>query len=159
MKASKKKSDVDNQQIDNSIFKKIHQINFLMAEIDGIYHQAALKLQVSDSVMCVLYAIYDNGDNCLLSQVYKQSGTSKQTVNSALRKLENMGIIYLEIYKGKSKKICLTKEGIDYVEKTAARLYMAENHAFASWKQEEIDMYISLMKKYKATLQKQVEEL
>lgn len=159
MEALKKKTDIANKQIDNSISKKIHQINYLTAETDAIYHQASLKLKVSDSVMRVLYSIYDNGNNCLLSLVYKQSGISKQTVNSALRKLEDMGIIYLETYKGKSKKICLTKEGIDYVKNTAGRLYEAERKTFEGWKKEEIDMYISLMEKYKCTLQKQIEEI
>ncbi len=31
---------------------------------------------------------YLNGEDCLLSDIYKQSGVSKQTVNSAIRSLE-----------------------------------------------------------------------
>lgn len=88
------------------IFEEIHRINYLLAETDALYHQASLKIGVADSSMCVLYAIYNHGESCLLSDIYKMSGISKQTVNSAVRKLEREEILYLEQYKGKAKKCC-----------------------------------------------------
>ena len=60
--------------MDTALFSKLHKINYLAAELDALYHQAALKLGMPDSVMCVLYAIHDNGEKCLLSEIYKQSG-------------------------------------------------------------------------------------
>lgn len=87
------------------IFEQIHRINYLTAEMDALYHQASLKIGLADSAMRVLYAIYDNGEWCMLSDIYKQSGISKQTVNSAIRKLEDEDILYLETFKGKLKKV------------------------------------------------------
>lgn len=67
---------------------KVNQINCLNEEIDSLYHQAALKLGVSDCVLFVLYMLHTNDGKCLLYDIYKLSGISKQTVNSAIRKLE-----------------------------------------------------------------------
>ena len=138
---------------------KIHRINYLNAEMEGLYHQASLKLEISDSVSRVLYTIYDAGESCLLSDIYKQSGSSKQTVHSAVRQLERDGILYLEPYKGRAKKIFLTPKGQDYVARTAARLYEAEKRAFASWSEEEIDAYIRQIEKYIYFFRQEVEAL
>lgn len=138
---------------------EIHRINYLMAETDALYHRASLKLGITDSVSIVLYSIYDAGNDCLLSDIYKKSGISKQTVNSAIRSLEADGILYLEQHNGRSKRIVLTDKGRDYVQKTAARLYQAEIDAFASWTEDEVGSYIRLMEKYADCFRQQVENL
>ena len=74
--------------------EKLHRINYLTAEIEWLYHQASLRMGIADSTMRVLYTIYDHGEeDCPLSCVYKESGISKQTVNSALRRLEEQGVL------------------------------------------------------------------
>ncbi len=85
---------------------EIHRINYLTSEMDSIYHQASLRLGISDSVSIILYTIQDKGESCLLSDVYKSSGVSRQTVNSAIRRLEADGVLYLEPYAGRAKKSC-----------------------------------------------------
>lgn len=137
----------------------MHRINYLNAELNALYHQASLKLGLTDSASIVLYAIYDNGEDCLLSDIYKQSGVSKQTVNSAIRNLEKKHIIYLEQYFGRAKKVSLTDTGKEYVQKTIARLFDAEAAAFASWTEEEINAHIGFMEKYIHSFQGQVEKL
>lgn len=138
---------------------EVHQINYLSSEMESLYHQASLKLGMSDSVSIVLYTIYDAGEDCLLRDIYQKSGISKQTVNSAIRALEADGVLYLEQHTGRSKKVFLTGKGRDYVERTAAKLYEAEAQAFGSWPQEEIAAYIRLMGKYVDCLRQQVEKL
>lgn len=141
------------------ICNKIHQINYLSAELNALYHHASLKLGLTDSASTVLYTIYDNGENCLLSDIYKQSGVSKQTVNSAIRNLEKKRIIYLEQYSGKAKKVVLTDTGKEYVKKTTARLFAAETAAFASWTEDEINAHIGYMEKYIDSFREQVDKL
>lgn len=138
---------------------EIHRINYLTTETEALYHQASLKLGVTDSVSIVLYSIFDAGNECLLSDIYKKSGISKQTINSAIRGLEADGILYLEQHNGRSKKIILTDKGKDYVEKTAARLHQAEMDAFDSWTEDEISTYIRLMEKYTDCFRQQIENL
>lgn len=129
-------------------FEKIHRINYLFAEMDALYHQAALKLGMADSIMRVLYTIHDNGERCPLAEIYKRSGISKQTVNSAIRKLEEEEILYLEHYRGRTKMAILTRKGRDYVEQTVARLFAAEVGAFSSWAETEIDAHIRYLERY-----------
>ena len=138
---------------------EIHRINYLTSEMEALYHQASLKLGITDSVSIVLYTIYDEGDMCLLSDVYKKSGISKQTVNSAIRSLEADNILYLEQHTGRAKKIILTDKGKDYVQKTVARLYEAEVRAFDTWPEEEINNYIRLMEKYADCIRQQIDKL
>ena len=56
---------------------KVNQINCLNEEIDSLYHQAALKLGVSDCVLFVLYMLHTNDGKCLLYDIYKLSGIRK----------------------------------------------------------------------------------
>lgn len=83
---------------------EIRRINYLSSEMQMLYHQASLKLGLSDSVSLVLYIIYDRGDGCLLSDVYKDAGISKQTVNSAMRRLEKEKVLSLAPDKGRAKE-------------------------------------------------------
>jgi DNA-binding MarR family transcriptional regulator len=145
---------MNKQRIDD-----IHRINYLNSEMDALYHQSSLKLGISDSVSIVLYTIYDMGENCLLSNIYKKSGISKQTINSAIRGLEAEKILYLEQYAGRTKKIVLTEKGKDFVKKTVAKLYEAEMNALDTWSLKEINTYISLMEKYADCFHQQIEKL
>ena len=137
----------------------IHQINYLMKETDAIYHRASLKLKISDSVSCVLYTIYDIGPQCLLSDIYKSSGMSRQTVNSAIRNLEAADILYLEPYRGRAKRIVLTEKGTEYIQETAAKLFAAEMAAFDSWTEEEISAHLHLIEKYAECLRREIDKL
>lgn len=145
--------------METKICDKIHRINYLNAELDALYHHASLKLGLTDSASIVLYTIYDNGEDCLLSDIYKQSGVSKQTVNSAIRNLEKKHIIYLEQYSGRAKKVVLTDAGKKYVKKTIARLFDSEAAAFATWTEEEINAHIGFMEKFILSFHEQVEKL
>ena len=141
------------------ISEQIHKLNYLTSDLDGLYHQASLQIGVADSVMRVLYAIYDNGDGCPLQTICRQSGISKQTVNSALRKLEGDGILYLAHFKGKNKKVMLTEKGKAYLEQTAERIFAAECRAYADWTVSEMEEYLRLTEKFVASFRKQVQAM
>ncbi len=137
----------------------IAQINCLTEEIDSLYHQAALRLGVSDSVMFVLYMLYTHEGKCPLYDIYKLSGISKQTINSAIRRLEQEKLIYLEKYNGKAKLVCLTESGAVHARQTVARLLEAERKAFLTWNEEELQTYLILIQKHCVSLQEQIENL
>ena len=143
----------------NNHINEIHRINYMASELQSIYHQSSLKLGISDSASTVLYAIYVTGNACLLSDIYKNSGISKQTVNSAIRGLEADGILYLEQHTGRAKRAVLTAKGQEYAQRTAARLYQAEVAAFDSWTEGEISTYLHLIEKYNECFRQQIERL
>ena len=41
------------------ISKEMKRYNYLVGEIDAVYHEASLKLGLSDSALNILYAICD----------------------------------------------------------------------------------------------------
>ena len=84
---------------------------------------------------------------------------SKQTVNSAIRKLENEGIVYLENVGQKAKNVCLTESGKELVQKTALRVIEIENSIFESWREEDVEFYLRLTEQYLVDLKRKIEEL
>ena len=109
--------------------------------------------------MRVLYTIYDNGGSCLLRTIYQESGITKQTVNSAIRKLESDDILYLTQFKGKSKQVFLTEKGKRFTTETVARIYEAEGRAFASWTEEKVNMHFHLLEKLVNSFRTQLQTL
>ena len=73
---------------------------------------------------------------------------SKQTINSALRKLEAQGTVYLEASGGRKKTVCLTESGKALAERTVARLIEVENDIVAAWTQEDREQYLALTQRY-----------
>lgn len=136
---------------------QMKHFNLLVSEIDTAYHDAALKLGMSDSAMLVLYTLCSYGGECMLGDI--TSGASKQTINSALRKLETEGIVYLEIFGGRKKKVYLTDKGRQLAGDTVFRVIEAENEIFASWSDEEKRIYIDLTQRYLTDFKEKVKEL
>lgn len=142
-----------------NIMEHLHRINYLSAEINSLYHQAAVKLGISDSVMHIMYMLYDNDGSFMLSDICRVSGISKQTVNSAVRKLERDEIVYLEKQGGKMKKVCLTQKGREYAEQTVRRVFSAEAAAYSDWSEAEINEHLRLMEKYVLSFRDRLKEL
>ena len=72
------------------------QYTYFAGEINALYHEAAVKMGISDSVQNILYVLCEKGGQCLQSKISKLTGISRQTINSAIRKLEKEEIVYLE---------------------------------------------------------------
>lgn len=72
-----------------------HEYNAIESLIGCAYHEAALKMHLADSELCILYTLHTHGPGCLQSTLYKETGLTKTTVNSALKKLEKGGTLYL----------------------------------------------------------------
>ena len=85
--------------------------NYLSSEINSLYHQAAKKMGISDSVQNILYVLCDQGNQALQSEICSISGISRQTINSALSKLEQQGLVRVEPDKGRNTMVFLTEEG------------------------------------------------
>ena len=65
---------------------------YLSAEITSLYHEAAVKIGVSDTVLDILYVLCEQEGQCLQSDIFRLTGISRQTINSAIRKLERDGL-------------------------------------------------------------------
>ena len=123
---------------------EMKRFNHLLQEIDAVYHEMSRRLGLSDSAMIILYTICDLGDGCALRDLCRVCGLPKQTVNSALRRLEAEGVVCLEEAGARHKNVRLTKEGERLAERTAGRILEAENAVFASWPAEDVEKYLEL---------------
>lgn len=140
------------------VASELKRFNYLLGELQAAYHDASVKLGISDSVSNILYAICDAGGKCPIHAICGQTGLSKQTVNSALRKLENDGVVYLEAADKKTKNVCLTDAGKQFADRTAMRIIEMENEILQSWGRQDVKNYLSLTEKFLRDLQEKVEQ-
>ena len=129
-------------------YRELKRYNYLLGEIDAQYHEMSLKLGLSNSAMMILYAICDSGECCLLREICRRTGISKKTINSAIRKLEREGMVYLESAGVKNKNVCLTKQGKRLAEDTVMRIMEAENEILAAWPEEDVERYLDLTERF-----------
>lgn len=141
------------------ISKELRHYNYLIGELEAAYHEAALRLGVSDSEMRILYALQGGEGSLLLSEVIYESALSKQTVNSALRKLEKEELLYLQKVSGRSKRVCLTEKGRDLAEASAGRLMELEDSIIGSWEPAELRLYLDLLQRYTESFRERITEL
>ena len=121
---------------------KAGEYTYLAGEINSLYHEAAVKMGVSDSVMNILYVVCEKGNRCLQSEISKLTGISRQTINSAIRKLEADGIV------------CLSEKGRKFSSEKIYPLFEIENQIWNEWTAEEQLQYLTLTKKYCDALKK-----
>ena len=145
--------------MNNYASKEMKRYNHLLGEIEATYPEMSLKLGLSDSAMSVLYTICDEGESCPLSEICRRSGLSKQTVNSAIRKLEADGILYLEKAGVRSKTVCLTAAGKELAGRTALRLLNVENAILASWPRQDVEKYLELTERFLTALREEAARL
>lgn len=144
------------EQINQS---ETRRYNRLLAEIDEVYHEIAVRQGYSDSMMSILYVLADNGGQCLLAELVKLACVYKQTANSALRRLEREGLVYLEPAGGRTKRVCLTEAGFSAVHETVERVIAVEKKIYASWSKEEWTLYVQLTERYLRQLREEMKEL
>lgn len=135
------------------------QYTYLAGEINALYHEAAVKTGISDSVQNILYVLCEKEGRCLQSEVSKLTGISRQTINSAIRKLEKDGIVYLEQGKGRNTILCLTEKGEKFAAEKIFPLFEIENKIWKEWTPEEQQQYLALTQKYRDGLKKYLETM
>lgn len=136
----------------------LKRFNCLLSETDAAYHEAALRQGLNDSSSRILYALCELGSPASLRAVCESTGLSKQTVNSALRRMEREGLIYLEA-AGRGKDVCLTEAGEGLACRTALRVIQAENQVFAAWPQADVEQYLALTRRFQEALEEKAKEI
>ena len=138
---------------------QVKRINYLHSEINNVFHEMSQQMGLSDSISCILYTICNFGDSCLLTDIINMTGIPKQTVNSALRKMEGDGYLQLETTQTRRKKVVLTDAGKLLAQKTAEQMIRMENEIYASWTEEERQLHLTLTQRYLDQLKEKAKEL
>lgn len=145
--------------MDFPINHNLKEYNHIYKENNNIYHDIALRLNLSDSAFDIFYAICVLGDGCLQRDICSLSATSKQTINSSIRKLERDGYLTLRPGKGRQMHIFLTDTGKELVRERIFPVIEIESSVFDAMSEEECRELLRLNKKYMKLLKENAKEL
>ena len=131
--------------------------NAAMKHVDDVYRRAVRQYGLSECAFWILYTLR-------VERPYTQAGLCeflhepKQTVNSALKKLEAEG--YLSLSAGddqRSKRVCLTEKGEQLARTCADRVAEAEARAIGSMSPDDRAALIRLTELYGTLLSEQLQ--
>lgn len=135
--------------------KSLMEFNAVYKENDEIYRSASKRLGVSDCALWILYNLLIQEEPVIQREICDAFFYPKQTVNSALKKLEGEGYIKMsEMKDRRSKQIVLTEIGEKLAENTAGKLMKAEIRAISGLTDDEKEEFIRIFKKYNNLLKK-----
>ena len=140
----------------NSAFQEFNQID---GQIESAYHEAALRMKLSDSEFWIFYALATHAPGCLQTDLCLATGLSRSTVNSALKKLEKEGFLYMTPGSGRSTRVFLTEQGAARQRDTVCRLIALENRIYESWTQEEQALLLRLNRDFARRISEMVQLL
>lgn len=124
--------------------KYISIYNQLLKACDTVYHNAAVAAGLSDCAFWILYSVQDADYVCTQSEICDNSSLPRQTVNSALKKLEKDGYLTLQRISGSvSKSIHLTEAGTALVQQHLVPVMEAEQQVCESFSDEEIKQFLT----------------
>lgn len=136
------------------------EYNEIIKENDEIYRHLAKNFGLSECTFWILYSLRTTPAPLTQSELCKLLYEPKQTINSALKKLESEGCLMLT--KGgdrRSKTITLTEKGYALSNQTVDTVIASEEHAMSSLKESEQTLFLQLFHKYTDALKKQIKEL
>lgn len=138
----------------------LFQYNEIIKENDDIYRHLAKSFGMPECTFWILYSLRANPDPLTQSELCRLLYEPKQTIHSALKKLENEG--YLVLTQGgdrRSKVITLTAKGEALASGTIDAVISAEEQALFSLNESEQNLFLHLFHKYTDALKKQIKEL
>lgn len=135
------------------------EFNIVNGMINGYYHEAALKLGLSDVEMNILYALCMEGSGCYQSLLYKNTGLTRSTVNTVIRRFEKAELMYLKNGKGRNTCVFLTEKGESFLKNTVQKIVDLEGYIFSNWTDEERSLFLKLNKKYAADLKAGIDRM
>ena len=126
----------------------IQELNQSFKKMDNIYYELAKNSGLSDTAFWIIYTIknekeaYQQKDLCIMWSY------SKQTINSALKKLEEQDIIKLVTVPNnkKDKKIILTEYGEKIAKKFIEPVNVIERMSLNKIKEKR--QFVHLFKEY-----------
>ncbi len=144
----------------NRPMQGMRRLNYLIAETDATYHELAHRLGVADSTLQILYTICDAGTDgrCPLALICRWTGVNRQTVYSAVRKLQAEGLVQLQASDAKSKLVCLTPQGWQLAQRTVLPLQRLENEILAAWPKQDVEAYLALTERFLLDLKEKSRE-
>lgn len=137
----------------------LREYNQIFKENNDLYREVTKSFGLPDTAFWILYALRDSEGMAAQREVCRLLYEPKQTINSALKKLESEGVI--ELVQGKdrrSKQIQLTAMGSELAERTADVVMAAEYQAFGQMDETDREAFLRLFRVYTENLKKKMGE-
>ena len=129
--------------------ENLSRFNRIIKESNDVYREAAKAVGLPDCAFWLLYALRECGEGMTQSALCDALYQPKQTVNSAIKKLENEGYLYLCPGPDKrSKLVCLTEQGERLAQNKIDSLLAAEVRALDSLSEQEQETFLTLFHRY-----------
>ncbi|MBQ2763997.1 MAG: winged helix DNA-binding protein [Firmicutes bacterium] len=142
------------------IYKEYNEIIQIYKGYNHLYHKIAAGYHLSDSVFDILYALYWSERPCTPSEIVDLCCSSKQTIHSALKKMEKEELLNISVsQKNKKNRIVeLTDKGRELAENTVLHSLEAEINAFARIPEEDRETIIRLMGKHLSFFKEEIKK-
>ena len=130
----------------SGLLSRLNQADKLL---DDLYHHYAQRHGLSDSAFWILYIAVTQDEESTQKDICQLWSYSKQTVNSALKRLEEQGVLFLQpqVTNRKNKTVMFTEAGLRYARRVVEPLLQAEEAAFLHFSAEEQQQLLTLMQK------------
>lgn len=129
--------------------------NRINKELNDCYHEKMRREGMSNSEFDILYSLCELGEGCTQRDICSVSWLPKQTVNSAIQKMEKNGLLVLLPGQGRERRIQTTKLGKEKIQKTIYPIIESENAAFAGLDEKEAGQMLQTFETYLRAIQRQ----
>ena len=149
-----------NENKEGNIIMQIQEFNQSLKKMDDIYHQLARNSGLSDTAFWIIYAIETENKKYKQKDLCDMWSYSKQTINSALKKMEEQNVLKLVSIPDnkKDKKIVLTEYGEQIAKQYVQPVTEIEKTALSKIRQEKRNELINLFKEYIEEMNKEAEK-
>lgn len=128
---------------------RLKQYNDIMKENDELYRGMARKLGLSECEFWILYYLRTEYGEPMQSGICSSFYLPKQSIHSALKKLEADGYIVQTAGENRrSKRILLTEQGKSLCEETVDHVIRAEMEALGSLSAKEQEVFMNIFTRY-----------
>ncbi len=118
----------------------------LLSRMYTMYHEATLRMGLTDAEHITLYILCQNGGSCGKGELYKKSGLTRMSLSNALNKLLSFECI--TVARNPEKTVTLTKKGAEFSEQTVKKVMDIENEVLTGWDEEDRNALIELCTRY-----------
>ena len=139
---------------------RLKQYNDITKQNDQLYRGVAKKFGLSECAFWILYYLRADYGEAKQSEICSSFYLPKQSIHSALKKLEADGYIMQTAGGNKrSKRILLTKQGEILCGKTVDHIVKAEKEALGSLSEKEQEIFMDLFEKYIGQFKKNMQTI
>lgn len=126
-----------------------------------LYHNYARDAGISDAAFWLMYSLYEKGGPCTQTELCEAWFFAPQTINSALKSLENQGIIELDLVPNsrKNKQFFFTETGEQLAKEKIIPLVQAEEKSFLRLNEQEREALLAITQKHIGILEEEINKI